>query len=46
MKLKFGPLEVAAAARLKAASPAELGRWAKRVLSASSLAEIWDKPQA
>ncbi len=42
LKLKFGPLDAATEDRLAAASLAELGSWAERVLSASSLAEIWD----
>lgn len=41
MKLKFGPLDSAAEERLASATPAQLGRWAERVLTAGSLDEIW-----
>ncbi len=41
LKLKFGPLDAEAEARLAQATSAQLGRWAERVLTASSLAEIW-----
>lgn len=41
LKLKFGPLDAAAEERLASATPAQLGRWAERVLTAGSLDEIW-----
>lgn len=41
LKLKFGPLDAAAEERLASGTPAQLGLWAERVLSASSLDEIW-----
>lgn len=41
LQLKFGPLDEASKERLDGASPAQLGAWAKRVLTASSLKEIW-----
>ncbi len=41
LRLKFGPLDAATESRLIAATPAELGRWAERVLTAASLDEIW-----
>lgn len=41
LKLKFGSLDAAAEARLASGTPAQLGLWAERVLSASSLDEIW-----
>jgi flagellar biosynthesis/type III secretory pathway protein FliH len=41
LKLKFGPLDAAAEARLAGASSAQLNRWAERVLTAGSLDEIW-----
>lgn len=37
LKLKFGPLDEATQARIAGATPAQLGRWAERVLTASSL---------
>ncbi len=41
LKLKFGTLDAAAEARLANATAAQLGVWAERVLTASSLDEIW-----
>lgn len=41
LRLKFGQLDAATEARLAKATPAELGRWAERVLTAASLDEIW-----
>ena len=41
LKLKFGTLDAAAEARLSSATPAQLSRWAERVLTAASLEEIW-----
>lgn len=41
LKLKFGPLGAAVEERLASATPAQLGRWAERVLTASTLDEIW-----
>ncbi len=40
LRFKFGPLDVAIESRLAAATPAELNRWAERMLSASSLSEV------
>lgn len=42
LTLKFGSLVEAAQARIQAADEATLGRWAERVLSATSLEEIWE----
>jgi len=41
LRLKFGPLDEAAQARLAAATSRQLDQWAERVLTASSLDEIW-----
>ena len=38
---RFGPLSEAVAARIKSGSPAELGRWGRRVLSASTLDDVF-----
>jgi flagellar biosynthesis/type III secretory pathway protein FliH len=38
----FGPLAADALLRLNGASDAELGRWAKRILRATTLAEVFD----
>jgi len=42
LRLKFGPLDSAAEARLADATPAQLDRWTERVLTAGSLEQIWD----
>ena len=43
---KLGPLTSAVEARVKAATPAELTAWATRILTATTLAEVFDAPAA
>ena len=38
----FGPLAEETLLRLNGASDAELGRWGKRILKATTLAEVFD----
>lgn len=39
---KFGELPVSAEARLRSATEAELGQWAERILTATSLDEVFE----
>lgn len=41
LRLKFGSLDAAAEERLVKATHAQLEKWAKRILTAGSLDEIW-----
>jgi flagellar biosynthesis/type III secretory pathway protein FliH len=41
LRLKFGPLDAASEERLAGATPAQLGKWAERVLKAESLDQVW-----
>lgn len=41
LALRFGALDAATAERLRAASAAELERWAEHILTASSLEEVF-----
>lgn len=42
IKLKFGPPAAATVERIQAADSLQLGRWAERILSATSIDDLWD----
>lgn len=44
LRLRFGELSEAAVARIRAAKPRQIERWAERVLTARSLDEVLGKP--
>ncbi|KYF58941.1 hypothetical protein BE08_05670 [Sorangium cellulosum] len=44
LRARFGDLPDAAVARVEAAETAALERWAERVLSANTLADVLDEP--
>ncbi len=46
LEAKLGPLTGAVEARVKAATPAELTAWATRILTAGTLADVFDAPAA
>jgi hypothetical protein len=44
LRARFGELPTSAVARIEAAEPAELEQWGERVLSAQTLADVFDSP--